>query len=57
MGLVPTSNHQDVLFAIQVEFSMYCKIYLSSYTISMPMYLYSLVVRVRLVCGRDDLHS
>ena len=28
MGLVLTSNHQGVLFAIQVEFSMYCKIYL-----------------------------
>ena len=26
--LVPTSDHQEVLFAIQVEFSMYSKIYL-----------------------------
>ena len=38
MGLVSTSDHQEVLFAIQVEFSTYVLKDLSSYTLSMVEY-------------------
>ena len=39
--LVPTSDHQEVLFSVQVEISMYCKVYLGI------LYLCNTAFRIR----------